>query len=376
MRFKVSHKLNPLAESSLLSRLKSKFNVDSAIIKNGFLVLPSVEDTAHNRTLIKEIYGICSKLQYECIFEQTAPTKMHPHALDQLIERGDIVPLGDQLCSFQGDFLKVCKSINVSIQDWGAGLGAVEQDHPVIWPIELLHRINYLRDFPDLAYFAFGVSVDPMSVKNLKTIIDDEGAITASKNVLEKSRFALQNAVCDCCYYGLQNQNLTQTSYFTTYNKVVRNERQGLDLLTRLRCFSVRDIMVVGDESQCEAALALLREKIISFIEALCITCKIETANDPFFGEEAILKSVFQSSLHSKYEILAAVEPEGPPVAIGSINRHQTSFTKAFDIRINGEPAVSACIGIGLERLAMSLFSHFGADVKHWPSHVTETLRL
>ena len=40
----------------------------------------------------------------------------------------------------------------------------------------------------------------------------------------------------------------------------------------------------------------------------------------------------------------------------------------------DGEVAHTACVGFGMERVALALFKHHGLDVKAWPAPVRKAL--
>ena len=49
----------------------------------------------------------------------------------------------------------------------------------------------------------------------------------------------------------------------------------------------------------------------------------------------------------------------------------------AFDIRTHdGEVAHSACVGFGLERVALALFKTHGFDLAKWPGEVRDVLGI
>ena len=65
------------------------------------------------------------------------------------------------------------------------------------------------------------------------------------------------------------------------------------------------------------------------------------------------------------------------PTAVTSCNYHLDYFGIAFDIKTpDGKPAHSACIGFGLERIALALFKTHGLEVRAWPKPVREILEL
>ena len=57
------------------------------------------------------------------------------------------------------------------------------------------------------------------------------------------------------------------------------------------------------------------------------------------------------------------------PTAIGSANYHEAHFGTSFGLRTpDGAYAHSACVGFGLERITLALFTVHGPDVGRWPA--------
>ena len=84
-----------------------------------------------------------------------------------------------------------------------------------------------------------------------------------------------------------------------------------------------------------------------------------------------------QKEQNLKYELVIAVASADKPTAITSCNCHLDYFGNAFDIRQeDGSPAHTACIGFGLERIALALFMTHGFDTDRWPSTVRNVLGL
>jgi seryl-tRNA synthetase len=78
-----------------------------------------------------------------------------------------------------------------------------------------------------------------------------------------------------------------------------------------------------------------------------------------------------------KFELVFPVATSEKPTAITSCNYHLDHFGHAFDIRqADGSPAHTACIGFGLERIALALFMTHGFDPDHWPAEVKSVLGL
>jgi hypothetical protein len=82
-----------------------------------------------------------------------------------------------------------------------------------------------------------------------------------------------------------------------------------------------------------------------------------------------------QRSRGLKYEMLVDVGADAGPVAAGSINLAGTLFGQAFRIRTHaGEAATTACVGFGLGRLVLALFSQHGFEPQRWPCAVREVV--
>jgi seryl-tRNA synthetase len=76
-----------------------------------------------------------------------------------------------------------------------------------------------------------------------------------------------------------------------------------------------------------------------------------------------------------KFEVLIPVISEENPTACCSFNFHQDHFGSKWEIQTaDGEVANTACLGFGLERIAMALFKTHGPDVRRWPSAVRAKL--
>jgi len=63
------------------------------------------------------------------------------------------------------------------------------------------------------------------------------------------------------------------------------------------------------------------------------------------------------------------------PTAIMSSNCHRDHFGASFDIATAaGETAHSACVGFGVERVALALLHTHGLDPGGWPAGVRDRL--
>ena len=130
----------------------------------------------------------------------------------------------------------------------------------------------------------------------------------------------------------------------------------------------MREIISIGKMDFVLESRQKLLDFCFEFLDLVHFDSKIETANDPFFTNDAILKNIYQSSVNSKYEILAKLNYSGDNLAIGSINWHGDFFGKAFNAKDKDDRHIySCCLGFGLERIVYAFLAQYGCDTLKWP---------
>jgi len=112
-------------------------------------------------------------------------------------------------------------------------------------------------------------------------------------------------------------------------------------------------------------------------LESVGLKTERVVANDPFFGRGGKVQKAMQREQALKFEFVIPICSTEKPTAIGSCNYHMDHFGVAFDIKsADGAVAHSACVGFGLERIALALFKRHGLDVAGWPKDVRDVLAL
>jgi len=297
----------------------------------------------------------------------------------ELLERGDINWIGNGLVTLSGDFLKVKRALEQYWLEYVLNeLQAVEIENPALWSPEIAEQSKYLEDFPHEATFVFGAKKDAGSVNKVAELVSDKEFLSGkADNSGDFKALALlgfcQPSVCTSCYYSLGKRTPVKSALYTTYNRVFRNE--GSQRLDRLLSFSVRDIIVVGDEEYVRKTREVFLQKAGAFIRELVIEAKIVRATDPFFATKSN-KVFMQKTADLKHEIQAWIPYERKAIAVGSINLHLDTFGKRFSMNLKNGAAFSACFGIGFERLTYSLFAQNGPNLDDWSIDLVEKLRL
>ena len=104
---------------------------------------------------------------------------------------------------------------------------------------------------------------------------------------------------------------------------------------------------------------------------------RLDVASDPFFGRAGTLLADNQRDQRLKLEFVTPIASDERPTAIVSLNYHQDHFGDLFAISTaDGTVAHTACVGFGLERIALALYRPHGFDRSGWPSFAREGLGL
>lgn len=143
----------------------------------------------------------------------------------------------------------------------------------------------------------------------------------------------------------------------------------------RMQMFRQREFVRIGDADQVLAFRQDWLSRGQALINRLNLPFTLDLANDPFFGRGGKIMAIAQREQQLKFELLVPIASQTHPTACLSFNYHQDHFGETFGIQtVDGEVAHTACVGFGLERIALALFRHHGLDVSDWPAKVREAL--
>jgi seryl-tRNA synthetase len=142
-----------------------------------------------------------------------------------------------------------------------------------------------------------------------------------------------------------------------------------------MQFFRQREYVRIGTPEQVMAFRQLWMDRGTAIMSAMGVPLAVEVANDPFFGRAGRMLAANQREQTLKFELLIPIASTEKPVACLSFNYHQDHFGHVWDIRTHdGNIAHTACVGFGVERIALALFKHHGFDVKAWPQAVRDQL--
>jgi seryl-tRNA synthetase len=145
----------------------------------------------------------------------------------------------------------------------------------------------------------------------------------------------------------------------------------------RMQLFRQREFVRLGTKEQAMEHRSYWLKKGQEILRSVGLEVQAVVANDPFFGRGGRMMAATQVEQDLKYELVIPIATAEKPTAITSCNYHIDVFGQGFGIQTpDGKPAHTACIGFGLERIALALFKTHGFDPAQWPTNVKQVLAL
>ena len=110
----------------------------------------------------------------------------------------------------------------------------------------------------------------------------------------------------------------------------------------------------------------------LEVLDSLGLDATAVPANDPFFGRAGRMLAANQRHENLKTELTVRLYGDlDDGTAVVSCNCHRDHFGDTFGIVTpDGEVAHSACVGFGMERIALAMLRTHGLAVGNWPDSV------
>jgi len=293
--------------------------------------------------------------------------------LDRLFEDGVLVPTGvDGLYGRSGAFEEVIDGFERLVERYAREDGAVKIHFPPAMPRVNMEKSGYLKSFPQLAgsiHSFMGGEADHCRLIAALTEGRDWSEFQSPTDVV------LTPAACYPLYPTVAAKGAVPDAglLFDLKSYCFRHEPSKEP--TRMQLFRMRENVCIGTPDQVTEFRERWLERGPKMIAALGLPCELDVANDPFFGRGGKLMARNQRDQQLKFELLVPVNDGAEPTACLSFNYHQDHFGTLWGMaRADGAKAHSACVGFGLERIALALFRHHGNDVAKWPASVREVL--
>ncbi|KKX26729.1 amino acid--[acyl-carrier-protein] ligase [Rhizobium sp. LC145] len=293
--------------------------------------------------------------------------------LDRLFEAGLLIDTGvDGLYGRSGEFEEVIAAFERLIDRIGGGDGAEAMRFPPGMNRAYFETSGYMKSFPQLAgtvHSFCGNELDHMGLLKCMEVGEDwtEGQ--------EATDIVLTPAACYPLYPTVARRGRLPAAggLFDLQSYCFRHEPSKDP--ARQQLFRMREYVCMGTESQVTDFRQRWMDRGVEMMKSIGLEVTIDIANDPFFGRAGKMLANNQRDQNLKFELLIPITSSAKPTACMSFNYHQDAFGTKWGLYLeDGSTAHTACVGFGLERIALALFHTHGLKTKEWPEDVRAAL--
>ncbi len=293
---------------------------------------------------------------------------------EELIEAGHLVPMGvDGVYGRGGEFEGVIERFDALVTRAGARLSPEVMRFPPMFARDDYERIDHIHNFPDLMGSVHTFTGGEREHREMLGLFERKENWTAH---LSPARVMLTPAICYPLYPSMSGTTLGEAGRrVDLQGYAFRHEPSGDP--ARMQAFRMHEYVRLGTPEQALEHRQFWLDKGAEIFRSVGLEVEAVVANDPFFGRGGKVQKALQREGALKFEFVIPICSEEKPTAIGSCNYHQDHFGSVFGIRTaDGAVAHSACVGFGLERVALALFRTHGLDIAAWPAEVRHVLAL
>jgi len=293
--------------------------------------------------------------------------------LDELIQAGLLIPSGvNGVYGRSGTFEHVIEQFEDYVTEMGKHQNAEVMRFPPIMNRKHYLAMDHIETFPDLmgsVHSFVGTERDHLAMMQKKHNHEDWTTSLKPSDVM---------MVPAACYplYPTASGTLPEQGRIVDLRTFVFRHEPSVDP-ARMQIFRQREYVRLGTPEQALEHRNYWLKRGEEMLHAVGLDAKPVVANDPFFGRGGRVMAATQREQDLKYELVVPVATADKPTACVSTNYHMDHFGHTFNIKSSdGKVAHTACIGFGLERIALALFKAHGFEPKHWPSDVKKVLNL
>ncbi|MFD9900101.1 amino acid--[acyl-carrier-protein] ligase [Mesorhizobium sp. UC22_110] len=292
--------------------------------------------------------------------------------LDRLFETGLLIETGvEGLYGRSGRFEDIITRFEALIDRVGGGDGAEAIRFPPGMNRAHFEGSGYMKSFPQLAGTIHSFCGNELDHMNLLQCMETGEDWTKTQ---EGTDIVLTPAACYPLYPTVAKRGALPEGggLFDLQSYCFRREPSNDP--ARMQLFRMREYVRMGTPEQVMAFRNDWMERGKALMASVALPVEIDVANDPFFGRAGRMMKNNQRDQNLKFELLIPITSTAKPTACMSFNYHQDHFGKGWEINTaDGEVAHTACVGFGLERIALALLNHHGLDIDAWPAPVRKT---
>ncbi len=300
-------------------------------------------------------------------------SQAHKKYLQELFDAGLLIPSGvDGVYGRSGIFEDVIERFERYVTQMGQHLDPEVMRFPPVMARKQYECTDHLATFPDLlgsVHSFTGKERDHLELMSKKEAGEDWSSC------LDATEVVLAPAACYALYPTAKGVLPEQGRLIDLTSFVFRHE-PSIDP-ARMQSFRMREYVKLGSPEQALKHRNYWLQRGEEMLNAVGLKVKKVVANDPFFGRGGRVMAATQREQHLKYELEIPIATGDKPTAIFSANYHMEHFSKTFGIKTrDGNAAHTACVGFGLERIALALFKTHGFKPQSWPDDVRKVLGL
>lgn len=300
---------------------------------------------------------------------------MQTTLLDRLFDSGLLIDTGvDGVYARSGTFEDVITAFEGLIDRFAGNTGAEVIRFPPGMNRAHFEGSGYMKNFPQLAGTVHSFCGCELDHQNLIKCMAEGSDWTEGQKATD---IVLTPAACYPLYPIVAKRGPLAEGggLFNIQSYCFRHEPSNDP--ARMQLFRMREFVRLGKPEDVMAFRGEWMEKGKQLMGSLEMPVEVDVANDPFFGRAGRLLKNNQRDQNLKFELLIPINSVASPTACMSFNYHQDHFGTAWGLKTaDGETAHTACVGFGLERIALALFHHHGLDPKLWPATVRKALGL
>lgn len=243
---------------------------------------------------------------------------------------------------------------------------------PPLFPRGNFEKTDYIASFPNLTG---AISTFTGDNKEHRALLADREAGLPWDGHLHSAGTMLVSAACHPTYAGLSGTLPDADGVLTdVYGYCFRHEPS--EDPARMQAFRMHEYVYVGTPDGAEQHRDSWVPRGLQVLSDIGLDAHDVPANDPFFGRAGRMLAANQLDENLKTELVVRLYGDlDEGTAVVSCNCHRDHFGENFEIRTpDGTPAHSACVGFGMERIALGLFTTHGLNTAAWPAPVREAL--
>ncbi|OZF36641.1 amino acid--[acyl-carrier-protein] ligase [Rhodococcus sp. 14-2496-1d] len=287
----------------------------------------------------------------------------------ELIDASLLVPSSiPGLYGRSGEFEDIIEFVDARVTAAGVaehGRQATRFRFAPVFPREAFERTDYIASFPNLTG---AINTFEGDNKAHAELLAERSDGKDWDHFLQSAGTMLVSAACHPSYSMLTGTLPEEGTLMDIYGYCFRHE-PAVDP-ARMQAFRMHEFVRVGTPDEAVAHRERWVPRGLQVLADLGLEAEAVIANDPFFGRAGRMLAANQRNENLKTELVVKLYGDlDEGTAVVSCNCHRDHFGHTFGIEtVDGEPAHSACVGFGMERIALAMLRTHGLDRSGWPA--------